>query len=171
MIASLAVCAPWVLSEPWWVEIGLVAVLLVAVVAVVVDVTSERIPDRVVLVSLLPTSLVLALHAVADGGDGRSAFVGVLMGAVAFAAPILIVHLVVPHALGFGDVKLAAALGGALGLVDWRASVAALCIASGMTAAVALMRRRSTVPFAPGLVAGAALVLLLPTLEGSLPWR
>ncbi len=171
LIASLAAYAPWVLSEPWWVEIGLVVVLLVAVVAVVVDLTSERIPDRVVLASLVPTSLVLAVHAVADGGDGRSASVGVLMGAVAFAAPLLIVHLVVPHALGFGDVKLAAALGGALGLVDWRASVAALCIASGMTAAVALIRRRPTVPFAPGLVAGAALVLLLPTLEGSLPWR
>jgi leader peptidase (prepilin peptidase)/N-methyltransferase len=168
-IGSFAAAVPWRLSEPWWVEAGLVAVLLVAGVAVAVDVISERIPDRVVLASLAPTAALLAVYI--SAGDARPAIAAVLSGAAAYAVPLLIAHLVAPAALGFGDVKLAGALGAAVGLVDWRYSIAALCLASGLTAVVALVSRRSTMPFAPGLVAGAALVLLFPILEGSPTWR
>lgn len=166
-IALVVTLVPWRLSESWWLEVGLVVVLLLASVAAVVDVASERIPDRVVLASLVPTAVVLGGRL---GSDGAAVTVpDVLFGAAAFALPLLVAHLAAPDALGFGDVKLAAALGAALGLVDWRHSVAALCIASGLTAAIAVVHRRTTMPFAPGLVAGTALVLLIS--EGSSTWR
>lgn len=166
-IALVVAAVPWRLSEPWWLEAGLVAVLLVASVAAAVDVASERIPDRVVLASLVPTAVVLGVRL---GSDAAAVTVtDVLFGAGAFALPLLVAHLAAPDALGFGDVKLAAALGAALGLVDWRHSVVALCIASGLTAVMAVVRRRSTMPFAPGLVVGSALVLII--LEGSSTWR
>lgn len=167
-VASLAAAVPWALSESWWVEAGLVSVLLTATTAVLTDMAGGRIPDRVVLASIVPTVVVLGLQI--GAGVGRAAGISIALGAVAFALPLLVVHLVAPAALGFGDVKLASALGAALGLVEWRYSVGALCLASGLTGFVALVRRRPTAPFAPGLVLGAALVLLLPILEGSLPW-
>jgi leader peptidase (prepilin peptidase)/N-methyltransferase len=167
VIGVLVAAIPWSLSEPLPLEAGLVAVLVVAAVAAAVDVTSERIPDRLVLVSLVPTAVVLVVRLGSD--DFVVALNGVVFGAAAFALPLLIAHVVAPDALGFGDVKLATALGAALGLVDWRHSVAALCIASGLTVAVAVVRRRSTMPFAPGLVAGTAVALFV--LEGSSSWR
>lgn len=169
VIPVLAASIPWALAEAWWVEFGVTAVLLIAAGAALVDSSTHRIPDRIVLWSLVPTAIVIAAPAI--GGDGPTAVPGVVFGAIGFALPLLAVHLAAPSALGFGDAKLAVSLGAALGLVDWRMSVAALCLASGLTAAVALVRRRSSLPFAPGLVVGAALVLLMPTLEGSLPWR
>lgn len=155
-------------TEPWWVQAALVAVLTVGMVAAVVDTVSHRIPDPLVLVSLGPVAVVIAIEIVA--GDARTAVPAVLAGAALFAGPLLAAHLVAPAALGFGDVKLAVALGAALGMVEWRYTITALCLASGLTAAVAIVRRRPALPFAPGLVAGTALVVLLPTLEGSVPW-
>lgn len=165
----LVIAVPVATDEAWWVETGVVATLLVCVASAVVDVSERRVPDRLVLVSIVPTLLVLVAHAAV--GDLRVAATAVLLGVVLFAGPLLVMHLAVPDALGFGDVKLAVPLGAAIGLVEWRYAVAGLCIASGLTAAVALVRRRPAMPFAPGLVAGAALVVLLPILKGSVPWR
>lgn len=168
-IGLLAATAPWSMSEPWWVEACVTAVLLVSVAAVFVDLTSERIPDRVVVVGLFPTAV--ALVAGVASAEDRADALEVFLGAAGFALPLLVMHLVAPAALGFGDVKLAASLGAAVGLVDWRLCVVSLCIASGVTAAVALAGRRSTMPFAPGLVAGAALVFPVPLFVDIVPWR
>ncbi len=168
-IAAIAIGVRVALAEPWWVESALVAALAVCTVAAVVDTVSRRIPDRLVLASLVPVAIGLVLLGVA--GDARVALLTVPAGAVLFALPLAVVHLIVPSAMGFGDVKLALALGAALGLVEWRLAIVALCLASGLTVAVAIARRRPTMPFAPGLVVGAALALVLPTLEGPLPWR
>ena len=172
MVASvvmITVAVPWAIFETWWAETGFAATLLVCLAAAAVDVSDGRIPDRLVLASIVPTLVVLVAQVVS--GDGRAAATAVVLGVVLFAGPLLAVHLAVPDALGFGDVKLAVSLGAALGLVEWRYTLAALCIASGLTAAVAVARRRPAMPFAPGLVAGAALVVLIPTLEGFVPWR
>jgi leader peptidase (prepilin peptidase)/N-methyltransferase len=120
------------------------------------------------MAAVSPVLLTLTVQA----GRGDTGDIGgVLLGAAAFAGPLLIVHAANPGAMGFGDVKLAAVLGAALGLVDWRACLLALCLASAVTACVAIVRRRSSMPFAPGLVGGAALALLPTATEGLLPWR
>lgn len=168
VLATLSFVVPWRLTEPWWVDTAVVVALLAAGAAAIVDVSSRRIPDRVVLATLLPTAAASAVGIVV-GRPGVTA-VGVVCGIAGFAVPILIVHLIAPTAMGFGDVKLAGALGAAIGLVDWRLTPAALCLASGLTVVVAIVFRRSALPFAPGLVAGSAIVLLLPILEGSPSW-
>ena len=75
--------------------------------------------------------------------------------------------------MGFGDVKLGAALGAGLGLVDPRTSVLALCLGSIATAAVGVARRRVSMPVAPGLVLGAAMSVGLAAAleERAWPWR
>jgi leader peptidase (prepilin peptidase) / N-methyltransferase len=100
--------------------------------------------------------------------DRTALFVSVVVGAAAMALPLLLIHLLAPTAMGFGDVKLAAALGAALGVLEPRLAVPALAVACGLTLFAALWKRRPALPFAPGLVGGTTAALALGALEG---WR
>jgi leader peptidase (prepilin peptidase)/N-methyltransferase len=88
------------------------------------------------------------------------------IGAVGMAGPLLLLHLVSPAAMGWGDVKLAFVLGSALASVDVRLGIAALALASAATLIGALVAGRVAVPFAPGLVAGAAALLATVSTTG-----
>ena len=67
----------------------------------------------------LPNSLVAGIAvAAAIAGIIGAALPTVLIGAGITASPLLLVHLLEPHALGFGDVKYAAATGGLLGAIS-----------------------------------------------------
>jgi leader peptidase (prepilin peptidase)/N-methyltransferase len=77
------------------------------------------------------------------------------------ALPLVLVHLVSPAAMGFGDVKLAVALGAAAGLIAPGLALTGLAAAAGLTLLLACCGRRVTVPFAPGLVSGTAAALAL----------
>lgn len=130
--------------------------LAVAATAAAVDLVSHRIPDTLVVLAAVPT-LIAVLH------DSRGVG-GVLLGLASMAGPLLLLHLVQPAQLGFGDVKFAAALGAAIGLIDARLTVLALALGTGLTLSAALVRRRSSVVFGPGLFAGAVLALTIPEL-------
>lgn len=127
---------------------GVVAVLAVAAVAAIVDLRERRIPDELVLIGAGVVVVMVTF--------GSASPAGVALGAASAAGPLLLIHLVSPAAMGFGDVKLALPLGAALGALDPVLALVALCIASAVTAAVGLARGRAALPFAPGLVAGAA---------------
>lgn len=168
---TLAVAVPWVLSEAWWLEFCLTITLATAVLAGVIDADTGRIPDRLILLAAAPVLFIVVFDAAFGGRlDAASA---AATGVCAFAGPLLVVHLASPPAMGFGDVKLAAALGAALGLVDPIAALLALGLASAVTVTVAVIRGRKVVPFGPGLALGAVLALVPFTsaTEGSLPWR
>lgn len=124
-----------------------------AAAAAAVDVRTLRLPDRlVVLTAVVPVAAVLV--APVDRVVDHAALL--LLGAVVMGGPLVLLHLVAPAAVGFGDVKLAAALGVALGSIDPRLGFVALAVASGATLLAAASLRRSTLPFGPGLVLGAA---------------
>lgn len=163
--ASLAVTA--------WGAIGLIVALSLgsASVAAVVDARSGRIPDHLVAVAALPVTVVV-LAEIASG-HGGAALVAVSLGSAAAAGPLLLAHLVTPAAIGFGDVKLAFALGSMLGLVDPLLGLVALCVACGAAAAFGLSTRRPTVPLGPGLVLGAIAALAIAGQLGGVPrpWR
>ena len=127
--------------------------LLAGVAAAVVDVRTRRLPDALVVLAGLPVLVGVSVEA-AHGSPGAAT--GAAVGALGFGGPLLVAHLVTPTAVGFGDIKLAGALGAAVGLVDPRLGVLALCVASGVTALIGAVRREPTVPFGPGLVVGAA---------------
>jgi leader peptidase (prepilin peptidase)/N-methyltransferase len=157
-----------------WLDLDVVAVglaLSLAASAAVVDLRTARIPDRLVVTSLAPVVAVL-VFAAATGRAG-SAIAGVAVGMLLLAGPLVVIHLLAPAAMGFGDVKLAASLGGVLGLIEPRAAVLALCVASGLTGVVGLVVGRRTLPFGPGLVVGAVVTLFVVWYTGgaSLRWR
>ncbi len=170
---ALGVLLGVVLATGLWGVTGFMVALAVSIAAMAatVDARSGRIPDAIVATAVVPTVVVVAA-AVASGNGGQAVGAAVL-GALAFAAPLFIAHVVSPPAIGFGDVKLAAALGAALGLIAPGLGLVALCIAAAATAAFGVAARRTTLPFGPGLVLGAIVALFIAGQlgEGALPWR
>jgi leader peptidase (prepilin peptidase)/N-methyltransferase len=135
--------------------------LVPAAAAAATDWRTHRVPNLLVAVALVP-----ALVAVLVVDDRTHLLASLALGAAVMAVPLLFVHLAAPAAMGFGDVKLAAALGAALGVLDPTLGVPALAAAAGLTLLAAAWRRRTAMPFAPGLVSGAAAAMALGALEG-----
>lgn len=131
--------------------------------AALVDIREQRLPDHWVLAA---ASVFVAAGATATLVGNPPAVTSVGAGALAMAGPLIVLHLVSPDAMGFGDVKAAIVLGAALGAVDWHLGLVALSIAAALASMVGLARRRDTIAFGPFLVAAAALTLLVsgPTL-------
>lgn len=138
--------------------VAVAVVVALGTLAAAVDLRVGRIPNR--LVALAGAAAIAGTAAEALASDPGRALAGPWLGSAAFAGPLLLAHLVSPRSIGFGDVKLAAVSGAALGLVDARLGLVALCVATGATAAVGLVRRRAQLPLGPGLVAGTALALV-----------
>jgi leader peptidase (prepilin peptidase)/N-methyltransferase len=169
-LAGLIVVA--VAVEAWGATGTMIAaVVTLSGLAAFADARSGRIPNELVAAAGIPTLAVVGASVVA--GSGADAAAAVLLGALVFAGPILVMHVISPAAMGFGDVKLAAVLGAALGLVEPGLGLPALCLAAAVTAAVGLVRRRSTLPFGPGLVLGATVVLVIAGQlgDGTLQWQ
>ncbi len=138
----------------------------------VVDIACFRLPDRIVLPAL---GLVLALVVAESLHAGHAQdILYALAGAAMYFTMLLVVHLISPAGMGFGDVKLAALLGLGLGwlgasyvtafvLVVWALGVGALAASVvGMTLmAIQGLHRRTPIPFGPYLAFGALLVVLV----------
>ena len=131
----------------------------VLVPAAVIDVEQRRLPDGWVLASLLTLIAAVAIGAVAGGLDGVP-FGGLAAGALAMGLPVLLLHLVSPAAMGFGDVKTSVVLGAGVGTIDWRLGAVALCLAALVGGIVGVVGRRHTIPFGPFLVFGAWVTVL-----------
>jgi leader peptidase (prepilin peptidase) / N-methyltransferase len=146
---------------------ALPAYLLLAAIGLplaVIDADCHRLPDRLTL-PLYPAGIVLLAAASVARHDAGALARAVLAAATVFVA-FLATALASPDSLGFGDVKLAGALGLFLGWLGW--SVLLLGLVTGFVigagAALVLLagRRagwRSEVAFGPALLAGALLAV------------
>lgn len=156
-IATVAVVL--VAAESWGAAgVSIAVVVSVGGLAAVVDARSGRLPDRLLALAAVPL-IGLLLHE-AGTGHGSEALRVAVLGAVACAGPMFLVHVAAPRALGFGDVKLGALLGAALGLIDPRLGLVVVCVAAAATSGVGLARHRESLPLGPGLVLGAAVTLV-----------
>jgi len=122
--------------------------------AAVIDVEQRRLPDGWVLAALVTLLAAISIGAAVGGPDDVTVG-GLAGGALTMGLPVLLLHLVSPAAMGFGDVKAAVVLGAAVGTIDWRLGAVALCFAALVGGVVGLIGRRRTVPFGPFLVFGA----------------
>ncbi|MFI7213064.1 prepilin peptidase [Micromonospora maritima] len=148
---------------------ALPALLLVAGVGlllVVTDLTVLRLPDPLVGALALGGGTGLAGAALATGEPGRLTAAGA--GAALSLAGYLLLALLPGARLGFGDVKLAAALGFPLGWLGWptlRLGLLLPHVLAGVTLLVLLaagrIRRDTPLPFGPAILAGAWLAVLL----------
>lgn len=159
-------------------ESGLLPLALAWAVAgtvlAVIDVREHRLPDAIVLRMHLVVVAGLMLAGVLSGSWH---WPGAAAGALVWTAAIGGVWaLTRGRAMGFGDVKLAPALGASLGWLGAGAAVTGLLAAwllGGCWAALALLTRRArpgdAIAFGPCLVLGFWLALLLAAGDAQAP--
>jgi leader peptidase (prepilin peptidase)/N-methyltransferase len=128
--------------------------------AAVIDIEQRRLPDEWVVAAAIVFLCALVATSVVGPQADSVVDTGIAGGAAAMALPVLAVHLVSPSAMGFGDVKVAVVLGAAVGTVDWRLGVVALCFAALAGAVLGLTAGKRTIAFGPFLLFGAMMASL-----------
>lgn len=126
----------------------------------IIDLQTHRLPNAIVYPTIgvaLVTAAVTAL-----GAGDPTVLMRAVLGAVILFTIYLGLGLAWKGGMGFGDVKLSAALGAYLGAVGWGALVvgwfAAFVLGGLLSVALILLRvvdRKSGIPFGPWMLAGA----------------
>ena len=160
LTAAVLALLAWRIDGP----LPLAALCWVAAVGVAlafVDVAVRRLPDQLTLAAL---GGALALAAVEAPGLLPPA----VLGALGLGGGYLLLATVNPKGMGLGDVKLALALGAALGPLGLGGTVtagaAAFALAGGFSLALLMLgraTRHTPIPHGPFLLAGALLSVLL----------
>lgn len=145
---------------------ALLALAATGVVLSIVDLIEHRLPNAVLLPTLLLLAVLLVL-ASALSGEWMSLLWALFGGAGMFAL-YLVLALISPSGIGMGDVKFAAPLGLVLGWFGWTVwiwGVLAGFVIGGVVSLVALgLRRvslRGSIPFGPSMLAGALIAVLV----------
>lgn len=148
------------------------AYLLLAAASVVlsiVDLAEKRLPNPLLLATTALVAAALVIAAAAD--TAWDAALAALLGAAALFAVYLVLALISPAGIGMGDVKLAAAIGLALGYLGWDTwligLVAGFLVGSAVSLVALALRRvslRGSLPFGPSMLAGAYVAILAAVL-------
>lgn len=142
---------------PWWwagvpLVLGWLGVLLSAC-----DLRAGRLPDALTLPAY-PAAAVLLVPA---AWHQPRLVLAAVAGLALFAGTYLAVRLVLPSAMGPGDVKLAGSLGALVGAVSLPAVLGVLAVAAASTLVAAAWRRAGAVPHGPAMLLPAWLVTLV----------
>jgi leader peptidase (prepilin peptidase)/N-methyltransferase len=132
----------------------------------VIDLQLQIIPNRIVYPAIFASIPLLALAAAAE--QDWSPLGRALIGAAAAWFALLVIHLISPGGMGFGDVRLSFLLGLFLGWLSYGHVVTGLflgfllgAVLGLLLVAVRLRSRTDHVPFGPFLASGAALAILI----------
>ncbi|UUU28445.1 A24 family peptidase [Streptomyces sp. CA-210063] len=171
VLATVSAAACAVLAAATGVRPELVVWLLLApagVLLAIVDARAHRLPDVLTLPLAVAVLVLLGVVALLPGADGS--WKTALLGSVALGAGFFAMFLIAPRGLGFGDVKLALALGAVLGWRGWgillAGTFAGYLLFSLYGIGLILTRRSSrtkAIPVGPFVLAGT----LVGTLLGS----
>ncbi len=136
----------------------------------VIDIRVYRLPDRIVLPTLAASVVIVVVESLRASQSRQISYA--VAGLLIYFFVLLVVHLISPAGMGFGDVKLAAVMGlylgwlapsytGAFALVLW-AMLVGFVAGSVVGIGMLISRRRSTpIPFGPFLALGAMTVVLI----------
>lgn len=149
----------WALPAYLVLAAGLVALSLI-------DLDTYLLPNRIVYP--LTVSVVALFGVAAVVGHDGVAFRRALLGGLCAFAVFLLLHLVSPRGMGFGDVKLSFVLGVSLGWVSGPLVFLGMFLAFLLGSVIGILlivtkvrSRRDHVPFGPFLAAGTTLALLV----------
>ncbi|TGA96102.1 A24 family peptidase [Streptomyces sp. MZ04] len=165
--ATALVCAALALTTGARPELGVWMLLApFGVLLAVVDFTVHRLPD--VLTLPLAGAALALLGGAALLPERGGSWTGALYGALALAGAYFVLFLISPNGMGFGDVKLALALGAVLGWYGWGVlllgTFAGFLLASLYGAGLVIARRagrKTAIPFGPFLIGGAFVGLMI----------
>lgn len=157
--------AAWLMlsRDQGWAIPALAYLAAIAVALSLIDIDVHRLPDAIVLPSYGVALVLLALASWNPGGASDWPALGrAAVGALAMFAVYVVMLVVYPAGMGFGDVKLAGVLGLFLGWVGWGALVVgwfAAFLLGGLYSVGLLVarraQRRTGIPFGPWMLAGA----------------
>ncbi|MFD9971556.1 prepilin peptidase [Streptomyces sp. NPDC059011] len=148
-----------------WLLLAPVAVLLA-----LVDLNVQRLPDRLTLPLAAAAAVLLGGAALLPGAGGS--WPVALLGGLVLGAAYLVLFLVNPNGMGFGDVKLALSLGVALGWYGWEVlfvgAFAGFLLGAFYGLGLVVLRgagRGTAIPFGPFMISGTLIGLLLGALS------
>jgi leader peptidase (prepilin peptidase)/N-methyltransferase len=155
------------------VVVAFLYLMAISIALALIDLDTHRLPNALVLPSYV-VGLVLLGAAALLGGDPFALARSAIGGAALFLF-YLVLALVRPDGMGFGDVKLAGVLGLFLGFLGWAPLLVgafAAFLLGGLFGIALLVTRRagrqSGIPFGPWMLAGAWLGILAgPTIGGA----
>lgn len=154
---AAATGAEWVVAAHVVAAVGLVTLS-------VIDLDLFLLPKRIVYPVLFATAVLMALASVIDG-DAAPLRRAVICGFAGFGA-LLVLHIISPAGMGFGDVRLAGLIGLDLGWIGSRQVVVGIfsgfVFAASVGIALIITRRRKgrdAVPFGPFLALGTLFIL------------
>ena len=166
-LVTAALFAGAALRFEWSWELPAYLLFFTSLVAVsVIDLDHFRIPNRIVYPMVAVSVPLLAIVTALEADDWEP-FVEALIGAGIGFGFLLLVHLVYPAGMGFGDVKLSALLGLYLGYLGLGHVPLGLFLGFFLGAVIGVgllvtkIRGRSDpIPFGPFLAAGTVLAVL-----------
>ena len=151
-------------AGPTWILAGLLYLAAISVALSLIDLDTKRLPNAIVLPAYPVALVLLALASWNPGGSSDwSALLRAALGGVILYVVYIVIVVVYPAGMGFGDVKLAGVLGLFLGWVGWGSLFVgwfAAFLLGGLFAIGLLVagraNRKTGIPFGPWLLLGAA---------------
>ncbi|WP_349902542.1 prepilin peptidase [Parafrigoribacterium humi] len=132
----------------------------ISVALALIDLDVHRLPNTIVLPAYLVATVLLVASATLSGDYGG--LVRAAIGGAALGIAYLLMAVVAPGGMGFGDVKLAGVLGIFLGWIGWGALVVgaiAAFLLGGIFGIILILARRggrkTAIPFGPWMLLGA----------------
>jgi len=156
---------------PFLLLVGYLLLTAALVTLSAIDIDCYRLPDRIVLPSFLISLVIVVVESLRTSDLGRVRYAAA--GAAIYFGFLLLVHLISPNGMGFGDVKLALLMGlyagwlavdytGVVVLVLWCMLVG---FVGGSIVGIALFASRGGrsrhIPFGPFLAVGCLTTILL----------
>jgi leader peptidase (prepilin peptidase)/N-methyltransferase len=133
---------------------------------IVIDARTHRLPNRIVLPTLVSLIVLAAADALGTGESG--AFVRALLGMLLLGGFYAVLRVLSRAGMGGGDVKLAAAIGLVLGWHGWQSlaiGAASAFVLGALYALTLILLRRADgatrIAFGPWMIAGALLGVIL----------
>ena len=158
--AGLALAVAAARATSVWDLAALAWLILVAVPLAFTDIAVHRLPDPLTAAAFTGTLALLTAAALTAHHPGQLA--RAIIGAAALAVFYLLLWLIRPGEMGFGDAKLAASIGLMLGWAGWQALVigtfagfAMAAVYGGVLLAAHRATRTSQLPLGPFILLGA----------------
>jgi leader peptidase (prepilin peptidase)/N-methyltransferase len=152
----------WAALQPagFWLLPAYLLFAAVSIALALIDLDTKRLPNAIVVPAIGVVLVLLALASLGTG-DWWALLWATIGGAALFAFYLLLV-LVYPSGMGFGDVKLAALVGIVLGYLGWGPLLVgafAAFLLGGVFSILLLATRKATrktgIPFGPWMLLGA----------------